>query len=169
MRQKELPNYPGYYAREDGEIISTRLGYARVLPKRLHNGYYRVNVRDGNTPAKNHPEPVHKLMLLAFVGERPDGYVCRHLNGNALDNNINNLCWGTPKENAHDAMKHGTAVCLRKGERAIAAKLSQEDVLTIKKLYKEGFTQTKIAKMYPVTQRHISDIVNGKTWLHLCG
>ena len=165
---KEIPGYPGFFAREDGEIISTRIGYARVLPKRMHNGYYRVNVRDGNRPSKHTPQPVHKLMLLAFVGERPDGYVCRHLNGNALDNRISNLCWGTQRENIQDAIKHGTAVCLRHGEESICAKLTEADVLRIKELYAQGYKQKEIAELFPVTQRHISDIVNNKTWKHLC-
>jgi len=167
MQMKEIPGCPGFYAREDGEIISTRLGYPRVLPKRLHNGYYRVNVRDGSTPSKHIPQPVHKLMLLAFVGERPDGNVCRHLNGNALDNRISNLCWGTQRENIQDAIKHGTAICLRHGEDSIAAKLTEAEVISIKELYAQGYKQKELAELFPVTQRHISDIVNNKTWKHL--
>lgn len=61
-------------------------------------------------------------------------------------------------------MRHGTAVCLRHGENAIAAKLRLCDVKNIRKLYKEGHSQNELASAYSITQRHISDIVNGKTW-----
>ncbi len=164
---KPLNNYPGYYATEDGEILSDRIGYLRVLPKRLHNGYYRVNVRDGGTPVKTHVEPVHKLILETFVGKRPEGYVCRHLNGNALDNRLENLCWGTQKENMQDEIRHGTAACLRVGEEHVASKLKEKDIWEIRKLYDEGHTQTEIACVFSITARHVSDIVNGKTWRHL--
>lgn len=163
----ELRDYPGYFACADGHIYSTRSGYLRRLPERLHKGYYRVNVRDGNKPVKSHAEPVHKLILEAFVGKRPESYVCRHLNGNALDNSLGNLCWGTPKENAQDSMQHGTAVCLRHGEKAVGARLSEAEVYKIIEMYSEGHTQKEIAGVFSISQRHVSDIVNKKTWLHL--
>lgn len=162
-----LKKFPGYYASEDGHIYSTRSGDLRILPERIHKGYYRVNIRDGSTPVKQAAEPVHKLILEAFVGNRPQGYVCRHLNGNALDNRLENICWGTPKENAHDAIKHGTAVCLRHGEKAIASKLTENDVHKIIELYEQGYQQKDIAVIFSVSQRHVNDIVNKQTWKHL--
>ena len=164
---KAIPQYPGYFAGVDGEIYTNRQGFLRKLPKRLHKGYYRVNVRDGGSPVRTHVEPVHKLILEAYVGRRPKGYVCRHLNGDALDNEPTNLCWGTPKENAQDAMRHGTAVCLRFGEAAVASKLMEQDIYKIKEMYATGHTQKEIAGVFSITQRHVSDIVRGKTWTHL--
>lgn len=167
VSMRPILQYPGYYAGVDGEIYSDRLGYLRKLPKRLHRGYYRVNVRDCDTPVKTHVEPVHKLILNAYVGERPKGYVCRHLNGNPLDNTPTNICWGTPKENAQDSIRHGTAVCLRFGEAAVASKLNEQDIYKIKEMYATGHTQKEIASVFSITQHHVSDIVRGKTWTHL--
>lgn len=161
---KIIPEYPDYYADDSGEIYSARTGRLRILPKRLHQGYFRVNVRDRCCPVKSHPEMVHKLVLNAFVGKRPDGFLCRHLNGNQRDNRLENLCWGTPSENVRDSMRHGTAVCLHHCENAIAAKLRLCDVKNIRKLYKEGHSQKELASAYSITQRHVSDIVNGRTW-----
>ncbi|MCX4325165.1 MAG: NUMOD4 motif-containing HNH endonuclease [Lachnospiraceae bacterium] len=164
MMMKSIPGYPGYYADESGEIFSKRSGSIRRLSKRMHNGYYRVNVRDSGHPVRTHAEPVHKLVLNAFVGMKPDGLVCRHLNGNPLDNRIGNICWGTPKENAQDAMRHGTASCLRHGENAVASKLTLDDVITIRKMYSEGHLQKEIAGVFSISQHHVSDIIHGKTW-----
>jgi DNA-binding transcriptional regulator YiaG len=160
---KAIPNYPGYYADESGEIFSDRNGTLRILPKRLHHGYYRVNVRDTGHPVRTHVMNVHTLVLNTFVGVRPTNYVCRHLNGNPLDNRLCNICWGTAKENARDAIRHGTAVCLRHGEKAPASKLSNEEVKQIRKYYAEGHSQNELASAFCVSQRHISDIVNWKT------
>ena len=160
---KEIPGYPLQYATTDGLIFSLRTGEYKQKPMRLHNGYYRVNLRDGCIPAKTHVEPVHKLVLETFIGPRPEGFVCRHLNGNALDNRLENLCWGTPKENAQDSIRHGTAVCLRHGEQSVAAKLTNADIKTIRELYSIGSLQSELAERFGVSQRHISDIVNWQT------
>ena len=152
------------YATTDGFIFSMRSGELKQKSMRVHNGYYRVNLQDNSYPVKTNVVPVHRIILETFVGRRPEGYVCRHLNGNALDNRIENLCWGTPRENVQDAIKHGTAVCLRHGEQSVASKLSYTEVLEIRRLYQEGFKQKDIGEKFGVTQRHVSDIVNGKTW-----
>jgi|LakMenEpi03Aug12_release.lakeMendotaPanAssembly.Ray.scaffolds.fasta_scaffold934646_1 hypothetical protein len=52
---------------------------------------------------------VHELVLLAFVGERPNlGQRCeiRHLDGNKMNNKLENLKYGTIKENAEDRKLH---------------------------------------------------------------
>ncbi len=159
-----IPNHPGYYASDDGEIYSARTGILRKLSKRIHNGYYRVNLVDVTNPKRPLVRYVHTLVLNAFVGDKPAGYVCRHLNGNSLDNRVDNLRWGTTKENVADAIKHGTASCLRHGENAVAAKLKLADITEIRKQYSSGQSQKELAVAFSISQRHVSDIVNGKTW-----
>lgn len=52
---------------------------------------------------------IHQLVLESFVGPRPNtDSVVRHLNGDPVDNRIENLVWGTASENAHDRVRHGT-------------------------------------------------------------
>ena len=160
---KEIPGYSLQFASTDGLIYSMRTGTLVKKSMRLHNGYYRVNLRDGSFPAKNCTIPVHKLILDTFVGLRPEGYVCRHLNGNPLDNRLENICWGTPKENAQDALRHGTSVCLRCGEESIRAKLSNKDVSNIRELYARGYSRSELAKMYNISWRHTADIISMRT------
>ena len=164
MIMKAIPQYPGYFADDEGEIYSARSGSLRKLSKRLHNGYYRVNLVDDNDPNRPLVKYVHTLVLNAFEGNKPTDNVCRHLNGNPLDNRPVNLRWGTAKENTADSILHGTAVCLRHGENAVASKLTLQDVLSIREQYKNGRSQNELAVAFSVSQRHISDIVNGKTW-----
>lgn len=38
---------------------------------------------------------IHRLVLEAFVGNRKPGQVCRHLDGNRLNNRADNLEWGS--------------------------------------------------------------------------
>lgn len=164
---KEIPRYPGYYASNNGLIYSVRSGEIRVLAQRKHKGYMHVSVRRDDGTGKRWKEPVHKLVLLAFSGEPKLGQLCRHLNGNPLDNRYVNLKWGTPKENVQDSIQHGTAACLRVGEESIAAKLTEKDIITIKELIQKGEKQSDIALHFGISQRHVSDIKNNKTWKHL--
>ena len=161
---KPIPNYDGYYADDSGRIYSCRSGLQRLLSQRIHKGYYRVNLKDSNARNGFCTEPVHKLVLETFVGDRPEGMVCRHINGNSLDNRLHNLCWGTPQQNAQDSIRHGTAACLRNGERAVASKLMLSDIYEIKWLYLCGYLQRELSVQFGVTQRHISDIVRNRTW-----
>lgn len=48
------------------------------------------------------------------------------------------------------------------------AKLTEEDVINIRRLYKEGTTTSELYKNYPqVSKTSIRDIINGNTWKHL--
>ena len=42
---------------------------------------------------------VHRAVLEAWVGPRPKGYECDHINGNPSDNRLCNLEWVTHEEN----------------------------------------------------------------------
>jgi HNH endonuclease len=52
---------------------------------------------------------LHSLVLECFVGPRPPGMECRHLDGNPSNNALENLAWGTRSENRADQVRHGTA------------------------------------------------------------
>lgn len=48
------------------------------------------------------------------------------------------------------------------------AKLTEEDVLTIRKLHSEGISNSELYKAYPqVSKTSVRDIINGKTWKNL--
>ncbi len=54
------------------------------------------------------------------------------------------------------------------GERHGMAKLNQEQVIEIKKLYAEGVaTKADLARKFAVSHKMIRNIVNGKNWTHL--
>lgn len=51
---------------------------------------------------------LHKLMAELFLEPRPSkSHEIRHLDGNKKNNRIENLSWGTRKENAEDRERHG--------------------------------------------------------------
>jgi hypothetical protein len=51
---------------------------------------------------------LHEMVLTTFDRPARLGEQCRHLNGNSLDNRLENLAWGTPSEDNYDRVSHGT-------------------------------------------------------------
>lgn len=50
---------------------------------------------------------VHRLVLEAFVGPKPDGMECCHNDGDPANNRVDNLRWDTRSANILDDYKHG--------------------------------------------------------------
>lgn len=71
---------------------------------------------------------VHRLVLRAFVGP-PGGMWALHRNGNRADPRLDNLYYGTPKENGADMIRHGNS---RRGSKNTMALLSEELVRWIR-------------------------------------
>jgi hypothetical protein len=99
----------------------------------------------------------HRLMLHAFVGACPDNCEALHINGNRLDNRLENLRWGTRKENVADAIKHGTATI---GSRNGAAKLTDEMVKFIRGSKQIG----GLADQFNVSMITIQRVIGGLTY-----
>ena len=107
---------------------------------------------------------VHHLVLLAFVGPRPEGMECRHLDGNKTNNRPENLCWGTRTENTADKRRHGT---MARGERNGMAKLTEVNVIEIRKLLAQGMPQQKIANHFGVDRKTIWELMMRICWAHV--
>ncbi|KEH09286.1 hypothetical protein GY15_31630 [Delftia sp. 670] len=162
---REIPGFAGYWATEDGRILSSRDG-VRELQQRSVDGYMNVTlgVRVRGKKARRR-YPVHRLVCLAFHGQPDKGAnVSRHLNGVSQDNRANNLAWGTHGDNAQDAIRHGT---FGKGMRAHRRKLTDKQVLEICARYTAGEPGRALAAEFGVHAYYPSQLVRGKTWKHL--
>lgn len=107
----DIPDWPGYAAARDGRIWSLDSnwrGYgARELRREIDRGGYPcVRLTFGSGKRKRFK--IHKLMALTFFGPCPAGCdQVRHLDGDRLNNRVENLAWGSAKENADDRERHG--------------------------------------------------------------
>ena len=100
-----IPGFPDYLVSDQGKVRSTRFGKDRLLKGGVGNGYRIVCLHvDGKQISKN----IHSLVMLAFIGPAPKGAQVRHLDGSRDNNNLNNLTYGTPRENSADMLLHGT-------------------------------------------------------------
>lgn len=168
---KDIPRYEGKYkVSNTGKVKSlprTRMnsvGFCYYAGKELRqsqkkNGYMMVCLYN-NGMGKHFL--THTLVLLAFAGEVKEGEESRHKDGNRENNNIENLCYGTRKENYHDSVIHNTNC---QGERHGMNKLKSGEIWLIKKICSFNIPQRKIAKMFKMAQTSISRINRGATYL----
>lgn len=158
-----IPGLPGYYASADGRIISDRSGSLIELQPRLSKGYMQVTVAVAvGGRRERHRMLVHRLVLLAHKGQPGDGETHgRHLDGNCVNNNASNLAWGTPKQNAADAKRHGT---LGSGMRSHRRKLTDVQVADIRRRIAEGEHTAALAQEFGVSRYYPNNLAAGKYW-----
>lgn len=82
--------------------------------------------------------------------------------------NPEHLSVGTQAENLADAWRKGRLRgSVGRGEQHQQARLTVGDVLVIRRLAAEGFSQRDIARQYGVHQSAISRVISGKRWGHV--
>jgi len=171
-RQEEwrpISGYDGAYEiSSEGRVRSYRLPRKRdrLLPTPSMvadsigtKGYRFVTLIDSKGRA--HTSYLHSMVLSAFVGPRQGGMQCRHLDGNRENNRLDNLSWGTPRENAKDRCRHGT---IPVGEHHPCAVLHEIDVIHIRQLVRAGFSQSEVGRMYGNGQSQVWSIINRRNW-----
>jgi hypothetical protein len=116
-----VPDYPGYEVSDRGRVrsldreVRSRWGTPKTLKGKILSqtmvggsedvGRYPACVlyRDG----KRWQVMVHVLVLMVFVGPRPDGAWGCHRDDDPTNNYLGNLYWGTPSENVFDKVRNG--------------------------------------------------------------
>ena len=106
---KPVVGYEGLYEVSDlGKIKSLYPGRYRhgkiLIQQRNKDGYRSVCLSKNK---KSNRRLVHHLVLEAFVGLRNVGTLTRHLNDLPYDNRLENLSWGTQKDNVNDKYANG--------------------------------------------------------------
>ena len=165
---KTVPMFDGYEVSNFGNVRSWLpiRNHAKppIEPRQLKikidkDGYKTVVLY--NCGIRN-PFRVAVLVCACFHGEKPSNkHVVRHLDGSRNNDVVENLLWGTPKDNSHDMLLHGTRI---HGEKVSTAKLLEKDVLAIRS---SKLSCTMLAKMYPVTISMISKIKRKDNWKHI--
>jgi len=53
-----------------------------------------------------HGIPLHKVVAELFLGKKPDNYVIDHIDGNKLNNRVDNLRYCSQKDNIHNPITY---------------------------------------------------------------
>jgi hypothetical protein len=105
-----IPEYEGLYEVSDRGRVRSILGRGKWPAGRILSaqtfarGHKSVKLSVGGRSRRRF---VHRLVLLAFVGEPRADQEALHGDGVAGNNNLDNLRWGTRSENLYDRVRHG--------------------------------------------------------------
>jgi len=134
-----------------------------LSPKLTPSGYYKVNLY------KDHIQKtfsIHQLVANEFIPNKENKKGVNHIDGNKLNNRLNNLEWATDLENMTHAIKNG--LVNNAGEHNGFSKLTDSQVLEIDQLLSTNTIQQKdIAILFNVSKMTISLIKHRKRWMHL--
>ena len=161
---KVIPNYPNYEVSNYGRVRSWtnwKKGELMSAQQQGRGAYYQVRLSH-----KKHSTSIniHTLVMSAFVGERQKGMEVRHLDGNPANNHLDNLAYGTAKENGQDRIKHKTTAS---GIKNWNSKLIPADIYLVRLLDSFGWGKIAIAKVVGVSRGNIYKILNGTAWKHV--
>lgn len=153
---KPIPSFPDYFVTIDGRVWSAKSSKWLKIHLNESTGYLEVGLMQKGC---QHPMAIHCLLLETFTGPCPPGMQCRHLDGNKLNNDLDNLCWGTRSENYADSVVHDRHV---QGERNGCSKLTNSQAAEIRRLLATGVTGRELARRFHVSDVCISNIKNNK-------
>lgn len=163
---KAIPGFEGIYEVSNyGEVKSLdrhvahagglRFVKGRTLTKKLdkHGRYFVSLSEDGATKTYT----IHRLVMLAFVGERPEGTEICHNDSDPTNNRLDNLRYATRSSNNIDRYITG----------------SKQDevkrVLEIRRLHATGeYSLAKLGEKFGMTKGSISRIIHRRRfgWLN---
>ena len=157
---KDIIGYEGQYAvTEDGKVWSYKT--KRFLVTSVHrNGYIKVSLWKNN---KQKTYFMHRLVAEAFIPNPDNLPQVNHKDENKTNNCVSNLEWCTHKYNNNYGSKRDAT----KGVNNPKAKLNEDDIVEIRKLYKPHSKSNgakALAEKFGVSYHHIYHIVRNDRW-----
>jgi hypothetical protein len=173
---KDIKGYEGFYQ-------ISNLGRIKSLERyRKYRGNFKAIVRERILKLKVDKEgyshvslskrgdvkffKVARLVAQAFIINCNNYPQVNHIDGNKSNDLVSNLEWVTASQNCQHAYDIGLSIP-QIGEKHSQVKLNKEKIKDIRFLHKLGLKDKDIAKIYYISRRHVNDIVNRKTWMHI--
>jgi hypothetical protein len=179
---RPISGFPDYEVSSFGRVrrvVESRNGHLpKVLkPSRSRDGYEIVTLSNGEKPTR---KQIGRLVCEVFHGAPPTpDHQAAHNDGNPSNNRVDNLRWATRTENMADCLLHGTRAMgsrhgrttkperTPRGSRHGGAKLTEQDVIEIKRHPKTNGSGAALAARFGVTPTAICLIRAGKNWRHV--
>ena len=153
MEKKDVVGYEGLYEFENGLIYNSNFrgsGKRRIVRQIGNsNGYLKVELWK-NGKGKSHY--VHRLVAESYI-HNPNPLLFKfvnHIDENKNNNNPSNLEWVTHEQNKQHS-----------------SKLSNNDIIQIRELAKNGYTHSEIANRFSCSRVNITKIINKKSWKNI--
>lgn len=155
----------GLYAiEENGNVYS----YSKKDYMKTHfdkDGYVCLSLRNNKNGYSRFG--IHRLLMITYCPiDNMEDMTVNHIDGNKLNNSLDNLEWVTASENTR--LAHQTGLNKSTGQTHGRAKLTENEVIRIINLFKEGKTYREVQNIFPyATKNMLNGIKNNRTWKFL--
>lgn len=148
-----------YQVSNMGRIYSLRFICIMFQSVRQDNGR-SVKLQKDGVHIKSHK--VHRLVAKEFVPNPDNKPEVDHIDNNPSNNIYTNLQWGTRGDQIKWAYERGRD--RKGGERAVTAKLTNEQVRELRQKYKNGVRFFELKKQYSISESSLSSIIKNRTY-----
>jgi hypothetical protein len=161
---KSIEGFDGIYEVSNlGRVKSLKRKYSdddKIRKFSISKGYIRYYL---SINAITKPFSAHRLVALAFIHNPENKPQVNHIDGNKLNNRVDNLEWVTSSENQNHALKTGLIIpnC---GQNHYRKKLTDKDVLEIRN---SNLSESKLSLQYKINRATIGKIKRLESWKHL--
>ena len=166
---KNIPEFEGYQISNIGRVRSidrfsgNRKGIIKgkeLVQTSNKRRYLEVRLFKNN---KSTAKVIHRLVANAFIPNPESKPQVNHIDGNKLNNRVDNLEWMSNSENQKHAYSLGLQPS-RAGENNSKAKLTDKDVTLLKELYNSGKSVVEVSKSTNINLSLIRQIIYGRSW-----
>lgn len=158
--KSNIMGFPNYHIDKDGHLFrkDERGIWVRMADNAKNTGYINNILWAGDVKANKYR---HRLVAEAYI-PNPENKPCVcHKDNNRANNKVDNLYWGTHKENMHQAVLDGS---YHSGwDKRGRIVLDEEDVC---KMYSNGVPRKVILSKYPMSTGKYYEILHkhGLLW-----
>jgi len=145
-----------------GVYLVTRLTRGKLHTNFPHRrGYPYITLYHKGTPKKF---SVHRLVAEHFIPNPNNHPEVNHKDGQRHNNHFSNLEWCTSSQN----QLHSTKILKRGiGEDHGLSKLTEDDVLKMRKLYSSGLDVESLSVLFSASKSNVRRILNHEAWVHV--
>ena len=155
-----IPGCPGYMISDKGRVWSSLSGQF-IKPKPMdREGHLGVSLMVNGERKYRY---IHRLMAMMFIPNPKKHPIVRHLNDDRNDNSLDNLAWGTHRDNAYDAIRNGKNYRITEEDREKGLSKIRKPILAINTRTDEEMifeSQTEAARVLGVQQANIWKVLN---------
>lgn len=144
---KSLQGWNGHKYVKREKILNGWISTTNEMSKRPYRRQLVSLIKNGKIETFR----VHRLVAEAFIDNPNNKPQVNHIDGNSLNNKVNNLEWATSSENNYHAYKRGLKESnIRKFEKKII------------KEYQDGASLNKIVDKYKVGHTSLKELLNNR-------
>lgn len=154
-----IPDHPEYYICKEGYVCRDD----HILKPHKGDNHGHLNIRLSKNGVTKE-EYLHRLLAKGFI-PNPNNYpIVRHLDDDPGNNALENLAWGTQKENFRDCKRNGNAYILSDADREKHLKHQRTPIYAKKsgsrRLYFQ--CQSDAARELGLQQANIHKVLSGE-------